>query len=90
MIISLVGIALLAVLVDELSESGWAVPNFMQAYYAYRETWQDSTGNEFTGEATALLFGASMIPVGVDLISRTVIRSAPLGDRVKKFRPAYQ
>ena len=82
-IVSFVGIAVLAVLVDELAESGWAVPNFMQAYSAYRETWQDSTGSEFTGEATALLFGASSVPVGIDLISRTIIRHVPLGNRVK-------
>jgi uncharacterized membrane protein YidH (DUF202 family) len=85
MIVSLAGIALLAVLVDELAEIGWAVPNFMQAYFAYRETWQGSTGNEFTGEVTALLFGASCIPVGVDLISRTIIRCAFFGNRVKGF-----
>ena len=85
MIISLVGLASLAILVDELIESGWAIPNFMQTYYAYRETWQDSTGNEFSGEATALLFGASMIPVGLHLISRTIVRYAPFGDTVKKF-----
>jgi hypothetical protein len=83
--VSLAGIALLAVLVDELAEIGWAFPNFLQAYFTYRETWQDSTGNEFTGEATALLFGASSIPVGVDLISRTVIRYMPVGERVKGF-----
>lgn len=84
-IVSLAGIALLAVLVDELAEIGWAVPNFMQAYFAYRETWQGSTGNEFTGEATALLFGASSVPVGIDLISRTAIRHVPCGNRVKGF-----
>jgi predicted ferric reductase len=82
-IVSLAGIALLAVLADELAENGWAVPNLMQAFFAYLETWQNSTGNEFTGEATAWLFGASSVPVGVDLISRTVIRYAPLGQRVK-------
>ena len=89
-IVSLAGIALLAVLVDELAESGWAVPNFMQAYFAYRETWQNSTGNEFTGEATALLFGASSIPVGVDLISRTIIRYLPFGETGKRVHPAHQ
>jgi len=82
-IVSFVGIAVLAVLVDELAETGWAVPSFTQAYFAYRETWQDSAGSEFTGEATALLFGASVVPVGIDLVSRTIIRQVPLGNRVK-------
>jgi hypothetical protein len=82
---SLAGFALLAVLVDELAESGRAVPNFMQAYFAYGQILHNSTGDEFTGEATALLFGASSAPVGLDLISRTITRHAPLGESVKGF-----
>jgi hypothetical protein len=85
MIISLAGFALLIVLVDELAESGWVVPNFMQTYFSFRAALQNNTGNEFTGEATAWLFGASTVPVGVDLISRTVIRYVPLGETVKGF-----
>ena len=84
-IVSLVGIALLAVIVDELAENGWAVPNVIQASSAFLETWQGSRGNEFTGEATASLFGAASIPVGIDLLSRTIIRYLPLGERVKGF-----
>ena len=84
-IVLLVGIALLAVIVDELADNGWAIPNVIQASSAFRETWQDSKGNEFTGEATALLFGAASIPVGVDLISRTIIRYVPIAERVKGF-----
>jgi hypothetical protein len=85
MIISLAGIVLLFVIVDELDESGWAVPNFMQTYFSFREALQNNTGNEFTGEATAWLFGASSIPVGVDLISKTVIRYVPIGGTAKNF-----
>ncbi len=68
MIISLAGIAILTVLVDELSESGRAVPNFIQTYFSFRDALQNNTGNEFTGEATAWLFGAASVPVGVDLM----------------------
>jgi len=82
---SLAGITVLAVLVDELAESGRAVPNFMQAYFAYGQILHNSTGDEFTGEATAWLFGASTVPVGLDLIARTITRDAPLGERVKGF-----
>jgi hypothetical protein len=85
MIVSLAGIAFLAVVVDELDEIGWAVPNFMQTYFSFREVLQNNTGNEFTGEATAWLFGASTVPVGIDLISRTVIRYMPFGEKVKGF-----
>jgi hypothetical protein len=85
MIISLAGFAMLAVVVDELAESRWAVPNFTQAYFSFRAALQNNTGNEFTGEATAWLFGASTVPVGVDLISRKVIRYVPLGETVKGF-----
>jgi len=82
---SLAGIAWLAVLVDELAESGRTAPSFMQAYFFYGQILQNSTGNEFTGEATALLFGASTVPVVLDLIARTITRDAPLGERVKGF-----
>jgi hypothetical protein len=85
MIISLAGFALLAVVLAELAESSWVVPNFMQTYLSYRDAWQNSTGNEFTGEATAWLFGVSAVPVGIDLISRTVIRYVPLGETAKGF-----
>jgi hypothetical protein len=85
MIILLAGFAMLAVLLAELAESGWVVPNFMQTYFSFRAALQNNTGNEFTGEATAWLFGASTVPVGVDLISRTVIRYVPLGETVKGF-----
>jgi hypothetical protein len=85
MLISLVSTALLFVILDELKESGRAVPNFMQTYFSFREALQNNTGNEFTGEATAWLFGASSIPVGVDLISKTVIRYVPIGGTAKNF-----
>jgi hypothetical protein len=84
-LISLVGIALLVVIAYELAESGWAVSNFIQAFASFREALQNNTGNEFTGEATAWLFGASSIPVAVDLISKTVIRYVPIGGTAKSF-----
>ena len=85
LIVSLAGIALLIVIVHDLSQSGRAVSNFMQAYFSFREALQNNTGNEFTGEATAWLFVASSIPVGVDLIARTVPRYLPIGGRVNSF-----
>jgi len=45
----------------------------------------NNTGNKFTGEATAWLFVASSIPVGVDLIARTVPRYVPIGGTAKSF-----
>jgi hypothetical protein len=82
-IISVAGMASLAVLIDELEEIGWAAPNSVQAFFAYGQKWQGNFGNEASGEATAWLFGASTVPVGVDLLSRTVIRHAPLRESVK-------
>ncbi len=84
-LISLAGIAFLSVLVIELLESGLVVPNFLQAVSTYRTAWQNNTGNEFTGEATAWFFGASAAPVGLDLISRTVLRYAPISNTIKSF-----
>jgi len=85
MIISLMEIALLFVIAYELAESGRAVSNFMQAYFSFRDALQNNTGNEFTGEATAWFFGASSIPVAIDLISKTVIRYVPIGGTAKSF-----
>jgi hypothetical protein len=85
MIISIAGIASLAVLTHEREEIGWAVPNSVQAYIDYGQKWQDSFGNEFTGEATAWLFIVSAVPVGIDLISRNVIRYAPLREGLKRY-----
>jgi hypothetical protein len=85
MIISLICIALLFVVMDELDESGRAVPNSMQAYFSFREALQNNTGNEFTGETTAWLFGVSSIPIGVEFICRAVIRYVPIGGEVKNF-----
>ena len=85
MLISLAGVALLVVIAYELAQSGRAVSNFMQAYFSFREALQNNTGNEFTGEATAWFFVASCIPVGIDLISRTVIRYMSVGGTFKGF-----
>ena len=84
-IISLAGIAFLAVMVIELIESGRIVPYFLQAVLTYRTAWQSSTGNEFTGEVTAWFFGASAVPVAFHLISRTVLRYMPISIANKGF-----
>jgi hypothetical protein len=77
-IVLLIGLVLLAVfVVDELAENGWAVSSWMHIYFTYREARMASSGDELTGEMTALLFGASGIPIGIDLISRAVIRHVP-------------
>ena len=85
MIVSLVGLALLAIIVTELVMSGWAVQNFMQTYFSFRGALQNNTGNEFSGEATAWLFGLSAFPVGFDLISRAAIRYFPVGGTLKSI-----
>jgi FtsH-binding integral membrane protein len=85
MLISLAGIVLPLVVAFELAENRQPVSNFTQAYFSFREALQNNTGDEFTGEATAWLFGASSVPVGVDLFSRTVIRYVPIGGTVKSI-----
>jgi hypothetical protein len=57
----------------------------MLAYSTYRGTLQASSGNEFTGEVTGWLFGLSSVPVLIDLISRTILRHAPVGETGKRF-----
>jgi hypothetical protein len=85
MLISFAGIALLVVIAYELTQSGWAISNFMQAYLSFRAALQNNTGNEFSGEATAWLFGISSAPVVFDLMSRTVFRYVPIGGAAKSF-----
>jgi hypothetical protein len=85
LVISLVGIASLAVIIDELTKSGGSVPGFIQPYFIYRDAWQGGTGNEFTGVVTAWLFGISIVPVGIDWISRAIIQYMPFGDIVAAF-----
>ena len=85
MMILFTGGALLFVIVDELDESGWAVFNLIQSYSSFRQALQTNTGNEFTGEATAWLFGASGIPVVVDLMARAVTRYIPIGGTAKSI-----
>jgi hypothetical protein len=85
MIISLTGMTGLAVLMDELVERGWAVPSGLQVAAAQRAAWQKNTGNEISGEATAWLFGLSSVPVLINLISRTILRFAPVRETGKSF-----
>jgi hypothetical protein len=81
----LIGITLLAVLIEAVAEEGWVLPNNAQSYFPIRSTWQESTGNEFTGDATAVLFGMASAPVAIDLISRSVIRYIPASEKIKGF-----
>ncbi len=67
-------------LAGELDEA-----NFAPATLVEHEARPAQTGDEFTGEVTAWLFGVSSVPVGVDLISKTATRYLPLGERVNTF-----
>ena len=84
-IITLFGIALLVVLIEEIAEEGWVLPNIAQPYFTFRTAWEESTGNEFTGEATAWMFGLASVPVAIDIISRSLIRHTPISEKVKGF-----
>jgi hypothetical protein len=84
-VIILAGIGLSLFVLDEVSEEGLAAPNFMRAFFPFGQNWPASTGDEFTGEATAWLFGASMIPVGLDLIFRFLLRLGFLGEASQGF-----
>ena len=82
-IIALLGLTAIVVLTDEISEKGWALPDVAQSYFHFRSTWQESAGNEFTGEATAWMFCLASVPVAIDLISRSLIRYTPVSEKVK-------
>ncbi len=85
MVVSLAGIALLFVIAYELAESGRAVSSVAQTYYSFRNALQNNTGNEFTGEATAWLFGVASVPVFIDLIYRKVVQYIPIDGTLKSF-----
>ena len=84
-IISLIGITLSEVLVDELAENGLGGLYLLQTNFSYDKSWTESKADEFSGVTTAWLFGLSIIPVGVDLISRAIIRYVPFGELIKKI-----
>jgi hypothetical protein len=83
--IILAGIGLTFLVLDELTEEGLAAPNIVRAFFSNGQNWPISTGDEFSGEATAWLFGASMIPVGLDLIFRFLLRLGFLGESSRGF-----
>ena len=85
MSIVLISIILLVLAIDVIAEQGLNVFNIANSYFDYRTAWQNSTGNEFTGEVTAILFVMSNIPVGLDLISKSVLRHAPISERTKAY-----
>ncbi len=85
MVVSLAGIALLFVIAYELAESGRTVSSIAQAYSSFRNALQNNTGNEFTGEATAWLFGVASVPVFIDLIYRKAVQHVPIDGRLKSF-----
>jgi hypothetical protein len=84
-IITLFGFALLVVLIDEITGEGWVLPIVAKSSFPFLSAWQKSSGNEFTGDATALLFGMSSVPITIDLISRSVIRYTPVSEKLKGF-----
>ncbi len=84
-ILTLLGISLLVVLFGEIAEEGWALPSTAKSNLTFLTSWQESSGNEFTGEATAWLFALASAPVAIDLISRSAIRYLPVFEKVKGF-----
>jgi len=85
MVISLIGVTGLVILMDELVEEGWTPPRLIQGSFPFPQSLAENSGDEFSGEATAWLFGASLIPVAIDLFSRAILRNVPLGEPVKGF-----
>jgi hypothetical protein len=84
-IIILAGIGLNFFVLDELFVEGLVAPNNMSAFFTFGQNRPQNTGDEFTGEVTAWLFCASMIPVGLDLLFRFLLRLGFLGEASKRF-----
>jgi hypothetical protein len=82
-IIALLGITFLVVFMEEITEEGWVLPNVAKSNFPFLSAWQKNSGNEFTGDATALLFGMASVPVAIDLISRSVVRYTPVSEKLK-------
>jgi hypothetical protein len=76
LIVFMVGIIFLSVFIYKPAESLLQISDLIK-------TRQNNTGDEFTGEATALLFGISIIPIVVDLITRKIFRYASGGEILK-------
>lgn len=86
-IIALFGITLLVIFMEEIAEERWILPNVAKSYFPFLFAWQKSSGNEFTGDATALLFGMASVPVAIDLISKSVVRYTPVSEKLKRVHP---
>jgi hypothetical protein len=70
----LISILFLEMALEEIAEEGLSIPVFSQVFSPYVQNLHASTGNGFTGQATAWLFGLSCIPIGIELVSRTFLR----------------
>jgi hypothetical protein len=84
MIISMAGVALLIEIRNVLAESGGVIPDFLKTFINIGRPLRDGVGNEFTGDATAWLFGVSSIPVVIHWISRIILRYIPIGESIKE------
>jgi hypothetical protein len=80
-IIILAGIGLNFFVLDELFVEGLVAPNNMSAFFTFGQNRPQNTGDE----VTAWLFCASMIPVGLDLLFRFLLRLGFLGEASKRF-----
>jgi hypothetical protein len=95
-VIILSGVGLGLFLLDEFFEEGIVAYNFTHAILSPRHDLLLGRGDESTGEITAWLFGVSMIPVGLDLFFRLLVRLNFLGQtsngfllRVNAFQRKY-
>jgi hypothetical protein len=84
MIVSLAGITLLVFPENGLAESGGVIPDILKTFINNSRPLRDGIGNEFTGDATAWLFGVSSIPVVIHWISRIILRYIPIGESIKE------
>jgi hypothetical protein len=83
-ITSLASISLLVVPENGLAESGLEIPDLLKTFINISRPLRDGVGNEFTGDATAWLFGVSSIPVVIHWISRIILRYIPIGESIKE------
>jgi hypothetical protein len=84
-IFALLGIALFAVVIHEVNSERTVFVNNPLQGFTFLNKWQENTGNEFSGEAAAWVFGAACLPVAIELVLRAVVRYMHVVEKRKEF-----
>ncbi len=85
-LVALTFLALVSLYVFTVSAAAAATTTLGQAAlntFGHTSSESEGEGDSFTGQATALLFAGSAVPVAADILARLVQKHLPLSERLK-------